>query len=73
MESAVKRENRMKECPHCKGTTGVATRIIVSYTQWLEWNGKAVSSEEDATNYPRRTTGECLDCGKRVKLEDLKV
>lgn len=58
----------MKKCPNCNGTTGylLKTRVVAEFAS--KWDGECFSRE--TLTQTDNKTGTCLDCEKRIKIED---
>lgn len=61
----------MKCCPFCGGIRGVNTTYYTKYSQDYDWDGNPLTATESGAGYGR-STGDCLDCGKRITLSRLQ-
>lgn len=59
-------------CPYCGGGSGyVVTRHVSGFElQFVDWNGRIDTTENEDVVYRAGKTVRCLDCGKRVVRPD---
>ena len=62
---------KVTECPHCGGTSGVAFTYSARIPAIAYFDGKREDS--DMTEVVTPKTGNCFDCGKRIKLSLILV
>jgi hypothetical protein len=63
----------MNACPKCGGTSGIKwTEHQVEHQYLADWAGGAASVDCTLTTYtrPRSQYAKCMDCNKRVLIED---
>ena len=57
-----------KVCPHCGGEDGFTYKLRMTYTMNGAWGEDAQTTGEEFFRRPK--TVSCIDCNKRVKLEE---
>ena len=58
----------IEKCPRCGSNAGYQYVIIVSYLQWVEWDGTPVAAENRGVGDKMGKIGECVDCHHRFNM-----